>query len=329
MKKSVEGCGFVCIDYIQYDGSVICDIGGTCGNVLSFLCFLGWESCVWMPWYEEESLAHWLNDRGVDARYFVKTKKCVPKIVQVTDRTDKTHRFLTRCPKCGGRLAEICLPTKKHMETDKEVSNLFFCDRISEGILNRAAETALAGGVTMYEPNGLRTYGQLLANSRKFHIVKFSDEKISEKWQQNLLIDLKNEGVKLIIVTQGKDGLKFAVKQNWGWTELRGEKADRGEGKDSSGAGDWLTAIFLDCFLSQIENGGSAFDYDIVCASLRCAMKAAALSCKEVGAQGMLHSGKRIKELERIIGMPLSSEKPVRRTYGKIVCPHCGQEIML
>lgn len=328
MKKSVEGCGFVCIDYIQDDESVMCDIGGTCANVLSFLGFLGWESCAWMPLYEEENLSHWLNGRGVYTRYFVKTQKSVPKIVQIPDRINKTHRFITRCPKCGGRLAEICLPSKKHMETDKKVSNLFFCDRISEGILNRAAETALAGGITMYEPNGLRTYGQLLANSRKFHIVKFSDEKVSKKWQQNLLIDLKNENVKLIIVTQGKDGLKFATKQKWEWTELKGESTDYAEGKDSSGAGDWLTAIFLDCFLPQIENGGSAFDYDIICDSLRCAMKVAALSCKEVGAQGILHSGKRINELGRIIGVTLKDERPICRIYGNIVCPHCGREII-
>ena len=132
MKKDIEGCGFACIDYIQTDKSIRCDIGGTCANVLSFLNFLGWESCIWMPLYAEECLSRWLKDRGVHIEYFVKTKKRVPVIMQISNRVNGTHRFITRCPQCGSRLAEVCLPTRNQMRTDKYVSGLFFCDRISE-----------------------------------------------------------------------------------------------------------------------------------------------------------------------------------------------------
>lgn len=326
MIKWVEGCGFACIDYIKTDKSILCDIGGTCANVLSFLSFLGWESHIWMPEYAENYLSDWLKDRGVCIEYFTKTKKSVPVVIQVPDRIKKTHRFLTRCPECGSRLAEICLPTRKHMQVSSKIPGLFFCDRISEGIVHHALEVAEAGGITMYEPNGLRTYNQLLANCRKFHIVKFSEEKIPAQWQQNLLNDVKKENVKLIIVTKGKKGLKFATAKKWMWTEVNG--VSHMDEQDSSGAGDWLTAVFLNCYISQISNENDIFDHDIVYTGLQSAMKAAELSCKEVGAHGILHSRKRISELEDIIGASLSDQILARKIYGNVICPYCHRQIL-
>ena len=323
MEKTVEGSGFICMDYIQSEKGVICDVGGTCANVLSILSFLGWKSSLWMPSYADDSLSSNLVSRGIHLEYFIKTRKRLPCVVQINDKKSREHHFITKCPMCGSRLAETLLPNKKQVEKWNDDSSLFFCDRISEGILERARNITESNGITMYEPNGFRTYNQLLDSCKKFHVIKFSDEKVPYKIQQNLLNALRYENTQLIIVTQGEKGTRFAVKPEWKWVEVRNNTSIKIE--DSSGAGDWLTAVFLNYIIPEIRRGELEFGRDRVSEGLRLAMKAAELSCSQIGAQGIMHNRTCIHELERIVEEPLSSSIPYCKSYENVMCSHCGK----
>ncbi len=329
MKKRIEGCGFSCIDYIKTDDFIITDVGGTCANVLSILSFLGWNSTIWIPEYEDRTLYDWLEERGVACYEYVKTQKRIPKILQCYDGGNR-HFFYTRCPICSKRLAESSVPSQKQISVQMPAADVFFCDRISEGVLERSAHTVSNGGITMYEPNGLRFYSQFLNFCRHFDIVKFSKDKIPENWQERLRTDLKEEQTKLLIVTEGEQGLQFSYKQSEkefsAWVFLNASHIE--EGKDSSGAGDWLTAAFLYYFLLPMNSTSNLFKYEEIKRSLEAAMELAALSCKEIGAQGILHSRDCIWLTEKILGIELPEAIINRKTDKELICPYCG-EVMI
>ena len=98
------------------------------------------------------------------------------------------------------------------MSKPEIITDVFFCDRISEGIMELANRIKANGGITMYEPNGLRFYGQLIDICSKFDIIKFSDERIPDKWQEQLATDLMWTQTRLVIVTLGERGLKFIYR---------------------------------------------------------------------------------------------------------------------
>lgn len=308
MKKSIMGCGFSCIDIISTDNKMVCDVGGTCANVLSVLSFLGWDSVLWLPDYEDDRLNMWLQETNIQCVNFMKTKKQTPKIIQVYDYEKGKHRFFTRCPWCGNRFFESILPNRKQAILKTEIiTDIFFCDRISDGIMEIANRTKANGGITMYEPNGLRFYNQFIDICRKFDIIKFSDERIPDKWQEQLMEDLMRGQTKLVIVTLGERGLKFILRTEDGtfseWNYMKSYEAD---GKrDSSGAGDWLTATFLYYFIPQLETYQKDFPFHAVWDSLLKAVKMSAFACKEVGAQGLMHSKRGIEEVNQSFDLNL------------------------
>lgn len=328
MKKSIEGCGFSCIDYIKKDALTIADVGGTCANVLSILSFLGWNSMIWLPGYEDRTLYNWLKERGVVSNEYVKTGKGIPIILQLCDK-EKGHSFYTKCPKCGKRFAESSVPSKKQVGDQMPTADVFFCDRISEGVLERSARTVSNGGISMYEPNGLRFYNQLLDACRNFSIIKFSNDKIPENWGERLRADLIEEQTKLLIITEGKHGLRFSYrkteKEFSTWFHLKVSHIE--EGRDSSGAGDWLTAAFLYYFIMSKDHVSNLFAYEEIKKSLEAAMELAALSCKEIGAQGILHSQECIGVMEEILGVELPEPVQMRKKDKELICPYCGSVI--
>lgn len=330
MRKRIEGCGFSCIDYIKTDDFTVADVGGTCANVLSILSFLGWDSAIWMPKYRERMLYNWLMERRVTVNEYIKTEKRIPRVLQLYDREKNEHFFYTRCPVCAKRLAESSVPSKKQINEQAGTADVFFCDRISEGVLECANRTVLNGGIAMYEPNGLRFYNQFLRACRNFNIVKFSKDKIPEKWKEQLRTDLRESRAKLIIMTEGKQGLQFSYRQsekefsNWFFLKV----SDIEEGKDSSGAGDWLTAFFLYDFILHKDQPSNLFTYEKIKKSLDVAMEAAALSCKEIGAQGILHSQKCIKVMEKTFGIELPEAISFRIETREMVCPYCGNRMI-
>lgn len=203
---------------------------------------------------------------------------------------------------------------------------MHFFDRISDGIKVGIQKAKEVSAWTYYEPNSCRQYSAFYDNVAQVDIVKFSDARIPGAYVDQLFFDLdESTQTKLIIVSQGKKGLKFALKADNGrfnkWVSLRAVTIQ--DPVDTSGAGDWLTATFLWYFLKQFIHARGTLPLEQIEKFLRDAQTISAQSCQYTGARGMLKSPEGIAFLNRHFGCDISQFAENRIEKGKYICRSC------
>ena len=256
---SILGAGFACLDIIKFQNKDTVMLGGTAANVLTILSMLGLKAEFLIARYYglsgkyiENALIH----RGVQCISFTNTKSQVPKIIEGLEKGK--HFFATTCPKCGKNLVKCNFPTLGQMtKIEKQYNkfpNIFFFDRISEGIRECARQNE--SGWNVYEPNACRMYSNLISGIRVANIVKYSEDRISAKLTDNVIRDIRSTNVVLLIVTMGEGGMKYVYRTETGefsdWNYIAAASLDKVV--DSSGSGDWLTAVFLYLLLKKHPN---------------------------------------------------------------------------
>ena len=139
--------------------------GGTCGNVLIALKYLGWSTSPIARLEPGDATDHLLKDLrhwGVSKRFIrVEADGSTPIIVQRISRNANgtlRHSFSWRCPDCGapfpGYKAELLTVAEK-IAPKLQNSQLFFFDRVSAGAILLAQAAADAGALVMFEPSGI------------------------------------------------------------------------------------------------------------------------------------------------------------------------------
>ena len=289
--------GLTCLDIINDNKKIKINLGGTAGNVASVLSSLGIEVYDFVPDYSDEwneYMQKLLQQRNVRTVSFTKTKKVVPKIIEVIDLIDCNHHFYVTCPKCGKKLNEVVLPTIKQILNEKEIlrqADILFTDRLSDGISKAIEIVRNNQGLTIYEPNVCRFYNQLLSSAGKVDIVKFSNERILDIYANKLKEDLKNFNTKLIINSLGRDGVRYSIKNDEGyfgkWIYL--DAILTNNFVDASGAGDWLTAAFIYYFFNKATNKINFSERDIT-EALMSAQNISSFVCGFTGAQEIFDS---------------------------------------
>lgn len=296
MKKgnlSILGAGFACLDIIRLQKKNIVMLGGTAANVLTILSLFGLRTeFLTVRYYGQsgEFIESAFGNRSVKCISFADTKNQAPKIVEGLE--DGKHFFVTTCPKCGRNLVKCNLPTLSQItKIEREYNkspNIFFFDRISEGIKECAIQNK--GGWNVYEPNSCRIYSNLINGIRVANIVKYSDDRISAKITDNIVRDIRDTNVALLIVTMGEEGIKYIYRTETGefsdWNYIAAVLIDKV--MDSSGSGDWLTAVFLYLLLKKYPFYTANLNGHYIEQSLKEAQKYAAQNCSYIGAQGML-----------------------------------------
>lgn len=295
--KTIVGTGFSGLDIIRNESIEYILPGGTCANVVAVLASLGWSSQLFKANYSD-SWNIFVNNRlyeyGVNIIEYANSNELTPKVIQVNE--DNRHYFYTVCPECKRRLVNIKLPTKnilKMIGSNLIETNIFFFDRISNGI-KLAVKTANDNLIwTFYEPNSCRSYTQLLNNASEANIVKFSSDRISHKVANTLKNDLSlpESKTKLIIITMGIKGVAFSLKNDANhfseWHLIDAIIAN--DIVDTSGAGDWLTAGFLDVFIDHYPKVVSNISFQIVLKALQNGQNQSQICCKSLGALGALN----------------------------------------
>ena len=273
--------------------------GGTCGNVLAILSFLGWDA---FP------IARLADDAVSDlvradlARHRVALDFAsqaptaeTPVIVQqnrIARNGTPEHRFSVTCPACGAWFPSFRAVTADSaslvMEAVADAApsgftpRVFFFDRVSRGALLLARFFADRGALVVFEPVGVgdpRLFAEALATT---HVLKYSHERLPE------LADRRTTASRplLELETRGEDGLRYR-------SPLLPTRAWRRHGAvpaspvvDTAGAGDWCTAVLL----SALAAGGVAGFVDTcqrhVSDAVRYAQAAAAIACTYEGARG-------------------------------------------
>jgi fructokinase len=267
-------------------------IGGSTGNVLSILAFLGWESLPLVNLGRDHvgaTIHREFTKLGANMRHVrLDRGLTTPLLYQFACEPSEAPRYSFACPVCGQtrRFHENLVDSggDEFVRSAAE-SNVFFFDRVTAGTV-RMAQAARAGGAfVFFEPSSVSADRSLFdAALGSAHVVKYSIDRIREPLDHHLSAGFVE------IQTMGARGLRFrkhSLAPDWvNLPALRTSSV-----ADTSGAGDWCTAGFLHALFA--DRGVSELrdlDYNDIYRSLRLGQSIAALSVRHIGARGLMRA---------------------------------------
>ena len=271
--------------------------GGTCGNVLSILAYLGWDAY---------PIAR-MNDDVASDRVRADMKRwkvhldwadCAPTahtpiiVQEIRRRRDgrPDHRFSWSCPRCGTWLPPFRAITADAAERVRPAlagASVFFLDRLSRGILALAAEASARGALVVFEPSSKST-DKLMAEALALaHVVKYADHRLAD-------VDgvmASGSAALLEVQTLGDQGLRYRHRlrrQVSRWMHLEAVPALRLA--DTCGAGDWCTAGLIAKTAVGGRKGFRRAGARGVRTALRYGQALAAWNCGFEGARGGMYA---------------------------------------
>ena len=307
-KKNVPrllGAGLACLDIIKADGKIYYYNGGSCGNVVSGLSFLGWKNAVFTGSYRDQA-AELLDSNfrriGVQRIEVNQGSSITPRIIEDFEfDKNKSHRFLHVCPQCGREMPKLSPLNEKSI--DKVIVNdynVFYSDRTSKGIILLRKLFREKGKWTVYEPNSSRNVNSLLNNALDSHIVKFSADKVPVSLAEKIRDQSLNGNTVLIVNTMGEKGLLYCYRKKDNtmsiWKHLDSQPVPHF--LDSCGAGDWCTIGMLYHLVYKHPKALASLTQKDVTAALHYGQALAAISCSFLGAQGLVY-GEMDEEMEK------------------------------
>ncbi len=338
----IFGTGLIALDLVvgvDPETPVRCWAGGTCGNVLSILAWLGWDA---YPIARMGGDAASERVRADMARWGVHSEwtTCAPTtptpiVVQEIRRGRDgrpRHRFSWSCPRCGGWLPPFRAITVSAVERIKPAladASVFFLDRLSRANLDLAAEASARGAVVVFEPSGRATDKLMAEGLALAHVVKYADDRLAG------FHEAMDEGSAslLEVRTLGERGLRYRHRLRGGisdWMHLKAVSAPRLA--DACGSGDWCTAGFIAKAAVDGQRGLRRAGARGVRAALQYGQVLAAWNCCFEGARGGMYAVTRdafetqIADLQDGRLEPIE-EKPDRGKSTQVVtCPACSPE---
>lgn len=221
--------------------------GGSCGNVLAILAFLGWNSYPIARFSDTNATYELLRDLSTwnvnEDLINIEQKGSTPIIIHriLKDKDDNVkHRFEFRVPGSGEWLPNYKSVLKDEVRNiirSKERSDIFYFDRVSSAALDLATHYKNSGAIVFFEPSSYKEDNQFKKAIAVADIIKFSSDRIrnfSEKYSEKQAF--------LEIETLGSEGLIYRTmksKKN-DWTFLPSIRLNKIA--DSVGAGDWCSA---------------------------------------------------------------------------------------
>lgn len=338
--QQVFGTGLIALDLVisaNPDIPVRSWAGGTCGNVLSILSYLGWDAY---------PIAR-LNGDPASKRICVDMQRwgvhldfigCGPTtdapiiIQQVLRNRDGSpkHRFSWSCPHCGNWLPGFKPVTTKSVEkVVARLSNasMFFMDRLSPAALLLAQQAAASGAVVVFEPSA-RSDEKLLREAVKIaHIVKYSNHRFAR------IPGAMGRGSATLVEvhTLGKNGLRY--RHRFGstvsaWKRLGAVAAP--QLTDTCGSGDWCTAGLVSMMAIGGQEGLIRAGASGLATALRYGQTLAAWNCGFEGARGGMYVVERRQLNARLETLSSGRFEPVspparsrRSSVATVACPAC------
>ena len=287
------GAGLVSLDILIRDGArfpIGYYVGGTCGNVMMILAHMGWDTYPIARLDGSKDTTRILEDMekyGVHTAFILKDDEGkTPVIVQrnfMTKDGFMIHKFESR--NSNGRFFLDFKPlTIKQADTILEyidfTPKVFYFDKVAPATLKLANAFKEKGAVVFFEPSSkggnVKAFEQCVEVA---DIVKFSEQRIKDYHQ------FDNLGDKLIIQTQGANGLSFRLNSDW----IHLESIANDNVLDTSGAGDWTAAALInELYRDKGVNRVERFSKAKLEAALNEAQQVGAKSCSYEGARGMM-----------------------------------------
>lgn len=343
-KPRVFGAGLFALDLVisaDSEAPVRAWAGGTCGNVLTILSYLGWEA---FPIARMNGDAASQRVKADMKKWGVKLDhaSCAPPahtpiIIQEIRRQKDgmpTHRFIWSCPHCGQRLPSFKPVTIEAVEAvapDLENCSVFFMDRLSRSTLMLAEKAAEEGAVVFFEPSG-KGDPKLFAEAMNLaHVVKYADQRFPEL--RGAVED--SSSILLEVQTLGSKGLQYRHKLGRGlsgWRKVGAVQAPMLI--DTCGAGDWCTAGLIAHAagggLEGLRKGGVVG----IQSALSHGQAMAAWNCGFEGARGGMYAMDRNIFQSQVSALLAGKPEPAqpgkaRITKSKAVaCPACPTHVV-
>ncbi|MCE9560843.1 MAG: carbohydrate kinase [Planctomycetes bacterium] len=338
------GTGLIALDVVVTDDRIAeaqhCT-GGTCGNVLLALRYLGFDVAP-VSRLQNDSAARLIRTEfrklGVDTRFVSFEEDGNTPIIVQTIRSNPggapTHSFSWRCPTCDKRFPgyKPALATTAESIAEKMPSpQVFFFDRVNRGSLVLAKRAAELGALVMFEPSSVGDQSHFQEAWALAHVVKYSHERLADlpdtlEFGPNLLLQIE---------TLGAEGLryraKFGKRATSSWRTLDALKAH--VLVDSAGAGDWCAAGLLDRLGRDGAEGLRAISPTDLENGLRYGQALAAWNCGYAGARGGMSHVSVEECLEQVESMlagrqsdSSSAPKTKKPTRSGSWCPVCSDD---
>lgn len=360
----IVGAGLVTLDIVIDSArqSVTHSAGGTCGNVLAALAYLGWSAKP-VALLGDDVAADTINadleasgasiDALVREQEYLSTR--IAQHVIQSRRVGRAvrHRFAFSCPTCGKPFSRFRPPTWEQYESVTAggswrsgggTPDVFFFDRVSTAILEMARAFRKEGSLIYFEPSRIGRLDQFREAIALSHVVKYSRERLHVALATlGGLAKLTNRRPQVEIETRGAEGLRFRVnadrKRGARWHAQAAFKVTNL--RDAAGAGDWCSAgTLLHLGWRRGDDLGS-LSSDALAKALTFGQALAALKCQYVGPRSVAHVFPRIDMIETAgilqkqgvaterssAGESAVNERPFRRKSGPSLrrseCPVC------
>lgn len=311
----VLGTGLVALDEVVTENSqepVRHWTGGTCGNVLLALKYLGWRSKPIARLGTDETAESLLADLSfwrVDQSWISKDEEgSTPLIIHRISKNSSgnpIHSFSWRCLSCGRRFPgykPVLASVAEELAAKIKSVDVFFFDRVSRGALVLAHACADKGAVVVFEPSGVGTPVLFQEACEVAHVLKYSHERLAD-----IPVELDSaRSVKIQLETLGDQGLRYRTRRSskgfGSWVTLDPFAVE--VIKDTAGAGDWTSAGIIDLAcrggLKQMEE----LSAEKIREAVRYGQALAAWTCGFEGARGGMYSVEKRTfraQVERII----------------------------
>ena len=291
--------GFVALDVIRSETREHSELrfaGGSCGNVLTILAFLGWRSSPVARIGLDRPGAQLLRDLerwSVDTSLLLSEETGrTPVIFQriFSDRGGQPqHRFTRYCYLCGERAVgyrPVRLRDTATLATQLPASKVFYFDRVAPGNLELARRANEEGALVVFEPSGIKDPRLFNECLRVSHVFKYSHERFDSH------AEFVSEAlVPVVIDTRGAEGLRVTVRRKGKVVlseDLPAVRAPRV--RDAAGSGDWCTAGLIHSLIQHDVHAAEPDDAEQVAAALRYGQALAALNCAFEGARGVMYA---------------------------------------
>jgi sugar/nucleoside kinase (ribokinase family) len=337
----IAGSGLIALDLVlnHENQPIYMRAGGTCGNVLTILSYLGWSSFPIARLASEEASALISQDLGKWGVHldFVSLEPRTPSPIVIQRIRQDTigiprHSYSGNCPLCGTSLPRYRpVPSTAAVRLSGKLTQtaIFFFDRVSRGVLLLAQEFAKQGALVVFEPSAVGDpdlFGHALSIA---DVVKYADEK-----RTTLDMQWTAERPLLEIETLGTNGLRYRSRlqacHTQGW--VYAEPCRVSDVRDTSGAGDWCTAGILSILGTSGKVGFMSLSLHKIEQAMSYAQALAAWSCRFEGARGGMYKVSK-RQFKREVGGILGKGSPefaCDRTLPGIgwrqwqrVCPNC------
>lgn len=331
--NQIAGTGLIALDVLLRDenAAIYTALGGSTGNVLAILAFLGWRSFPIAHIGHDpagNSLLNEFKSMGTDTRFLVSQGRIqTPVIYQWPGDEEKTHRFSFACPLCGSKrkFSDYVLSQDLAHSVTETVADLqvFYFDRITPLALKLAKIYRDRGTIIFFEPSDMSANAEELQYALQLtHILKYADDRISS------LMDFDLSNVVVEIQTLGANGLRFrAPSLTTEWLYLPAIAVPYIA--DTAGAGDWCSAGLLYELFSEDNFMSSAlFKYNKLYSALRFGQALSALNCMYEGARGMMYSKSStyLFRAAKALGKDKLVDYSSRQKYGQTRMRHYHKE---